>query len=399
MRFVDLTEDEIKSPYDRILKIGCGPNFVLNRLDSFELMIKEQGITFWFRFWLRFSLNPLSAALREINNKWPDKISSMTIRIHKHFLEGSTDDTVRYCLEKLMMQLRNPKHRQTRIEEKKLKFEFTKLLQECVEMSFGAALCEVFSIWLNSSDGNGNGNYWSIPQEYLDPEFEAKELEKFIIEYWKEGLMPLLGIKLVRQIPWLLRWTTECTGALKSKSTVSSFEDGIDMEEFIYLSPYLLNIAQITDSLRRHRDEMRHMIFKVDEVPDMAKIWSIAKLASKMEHVQKKVKMLSMLLEKFSREKTFEDTDEKSDLRENENTGICQIRYCVCCAKDIEAAGYLRICKRCVAENWSEKRYYCSDACQMEHWFQEHHNEHIESMRKIATEIYKKGKHLNPKQD
>uniref|UniRef100_T1IVL8 Uncharacterized protein n=1 Tax=Strigamia maritima TaxID=126957 RepID=T1IVL8_STRMM len=326
----NLAIDPEHSPYDTVIKKGCGPNFVLNRIDSFETM----GFTFWFRFWLKFCFHPGCKNILEVQDKCANMLYKINVGIHKQFLEST------HLIDGCHM-----------------------MLQKCCEMAFGAALCEVFYRWLTAPEMDDTCQiYWTIPEIYLNTEYQPGPLERYLVDYWEDNLVSLCGVKL-RHIPWVLKLIY---GSSVSEENFDSEKQNMDDDT----SPYVMLITQMTDILKLSRDERTHDIEYVDEKPNLEKIWNIAKTFAKEK---------ANLLHVESVSKFKSKADNSCDEKRREFYHVCSY-----CSTEINMFNCInfRKCPSCIEQRWKEARYYCSDTCKMEHWFQFHQQEHAKSLEK-----------------
>uniref|UniRef100_T1JEV9 SAM domain-containing protein n=1 Tax=Strigamia maritima TaxID=126957 RepID=T1JEV9_STRMM len=207
MRFIQLEKREGKTALDRILKYGCGPNFVLNRKETFECMVKEQGQTFWFRFWLAFCTHP-ECPLICVERKWPDLFYYCYISLHEHFVEATVEDAAEFCWNVIFVQGGRSDNKKKRAKASPLE-QLQADIYDAVALNFGIALCEVFYKWLLAKDADdGCRSYWCVPESYMDCCFKPTPLEVYISMYWKDRVLKLLGVSKT-QLPWLKKLLEE----------------------------------------------------------------------------------------------------------------------------------------------------------------------------------------------
>uniref|UniRef100_T1IPM8 Uncharacterized protein n=1 Tax=Strigamia maritima TaxID=126957 RepID=T1IPM8_STRMM len=216
MKFILLRKKDNRTPYDIIIKHGCGPNFVLKREKKFRIMMQEQGETFWFRFWLTVFYNPTCDYFQMIQENFPHMVNNVHKYTHHRFLQVSSRSAADYCIN-VIRQLKIVPHENQVIPPCGVKTEQTIELQKlqdiictAAHVTFGVALCVVFYNWLKNADlktQKPQQDYWVIPPEYLDQEFQPKLLEQFLADVWKEKLAELLGVN-IKEIPWLKRLLT-----------------------------------------------------------------------------------------------------------------------------------------------------------------------------------------------
>uniref|UniRef100_T1J362 Uncharacterized protein n=1 Tax=Strigamia maritima TaxID=126957 RepID=T1J362_STRMM len=349
MKFISLKKQGSSSSYDTMLLHGCGPTFVFNRRELFASMIKQQGLIFWFRFWLSFCFNPGCPHLKKFYQMWPDLKNFINIQIHHEFLEGSVDDAIKFCLDKAIESL---KSQSPGVWKAKMKNKTPKAiisdLREFTEMAFGIALCEVFHTWLSAPDITDKSNsYWSIPKQYLLSHFEPEVLEKFLVVQWDDFLLLLLGVNL-KEIPWFLKvlYAPEC----KMNWNDDDDDDDDDCTALIMNE----NLQSMIEYLKLIRNQRSIKVQVTDESPKQGEV--------KDDHSSVETQNLSVL----------------TQLIENEPVKSYTYHSCAHCSCVIDLTTFpkYRLCKRCIEENCAEPRHYCNAECQIEHWFLHHHNEH-----------------------
>uniref|UniRef100_T1IVL7 MYND-type domain-containing protein n=1 Tax=Strigamia maritima TaxID=126957 RepID=T1IVL7_STRMM len=341
MRFLQLNKNVGKSPYNTILEFRCEPNFVLNRSELFELMIKEQGLTFWFRFWLTFCFHPGCQDLIAIQELWPEVLSFVKMGIHRRFLQDSHENVCKYCMNEVIrpMLLKSQEKKpffKKKLPEERSADQLHELVSKCATMAFGSALCEVFFKWLVANYVDDNCQcYWTIPAEYLDPKFKPRLLEEFLVIQWKGNLSKLLGVAK-DQVPW------------------------------------------VTKLLNGNKDQ----IFGEDEDKNAYKYNSAKFLQEVVEYIHNKNRNRRNVTgdngdgEEISTKKTFVPKAFALKPSNSNTMEAKKFRQCSYCKAYEEGSRKFKKCKRCVDEKWKETRYYCDAVCQIDDWYQVHHEEH-----------------------
>uniref|UniRef100_T1ISU8 Uncharacterized protein n=1 Tax=Strigamia maritima TaxID=126957 RepID=T1ISU8_STRMM len=270
MRLVQLKTKKLSNNFDSIINLGCGPNFVLNRLELFEAMLSEQGLPFWFRFWLTFIYHPGCEDLMAIQRQWPEMMIQVNTALHRLFIQSPPQDVFQYCIDiiKLIGLIPTPAFKlpvmkkKSKSSHKKLNYKrvsthsFTQALQQvfikCSEMAFACALCNLFYEWLGAKNvDDATHAYWSIPKMYLDLNFKPGTLEMFLVNEWKEQLLPLLGVAQY-EVPWIRNSLTGNIDHIRihnSNNKITKLED----------------LKQIAMLLSVKRNERRRAIQNVDE--------------------------------------------------------------------------------------------------------------------------------------
>uniref|UniRef100_T1IVL9 Uncharacterized protein n=1 Tax=Strigamia maritima TaxID=126957 RepID=T1IVL9_STRMM len=210
MKYIDLVVNSDKrcTPFETILKYGCGPNFILNRRKSFRLMIKEQGKTFWFRFWLKFCLHPEDLELTKlINDCMPGVLEIVNEAISEKFVEARVQAACEYSLEKIISHMILSYMLYDTQSTKNGKCSTRKIIdvmENCGLLAFGCALCEVFYKWLVEKDVDTavDRTYWEVPEIYLRSDFKPGPLELYMAYTWHYKLPAMLGVSL-DDVPWL----------------------------------------------------------------------------------------------------------------------------------------------------------------------------------------------------
>uniref|UniRef100_T1J705 MYND-type domain-containing protein n=1 Tax=Strigamia maritima TaxID=126957 RepID=T1J705_STRMM len=202
MRYIDLRRNGTESYYDAVIKLGCGPNFVRNRYALFEKMIPEQGKEFWFRFWLNFCLHPDIKEVDNFSQELPFTPTSLSQLLHNRFVQSSTDAAISYCKNVVF-------EKPTPVELTEIIMSEGQFIDESYQyvlINFACALGEIFYKWLHAKDvGSTNEDYWTVPLEYLNPDFTPGELEKYMIKHWGRKLLNFLNVNK-KQVPWIRRF-------------------------------------------------------------------------------------------------------------------------------------------------------------------------------------------------
>uniref|UniRef100_T1IGY3 MYND-type domain-containing protein n=1 Tax=Strigamia maritima TaxID=126957 RepID=T1IGY3_STRMM len=361
MKFIQLSKHKETTPYDMIMQFGCGPNFVLNRSKRFKSMIKEQGEKFWFRFWLLFCLKPgchdltsVSMSLR-MQELWPEMTYYVYLCIHEIFLQDSLDQVTKYCLNEVIKPMLTISADSKINTELRLKTASVDKIQDVViksvSMAFGAALCEIFFKWLEADEVDKNtDDYWTIPEEYLDPKFKPSLLEEFLVAEWKNKLSVLLGVEEDR-IPWLKRLM----------ASGNSNQPQLQMNKNGCRHDSLDFICQMSDFMNRNRNRKKYELRNVDELP-----YAKSANASLNMTPRSKDKLKNQKLKNFEKNVT------------TSTTAKTKVKECAYCWSAEDSAKKFKKCKRCVDEKWSEPRYYCNQNCQIADWKELHHEEHLQ---------------------
>uniref|UniRef100_T1ILM0 Uncharacterized protein n=1 Tax=Strigamia maritima TaxID=126957 RepID=T1ILM0_STRMM len=281
MRQVDLRRKGDATSFLTILKNGCGPNFVLNRKKTFIQMIKSQGETFWFRFWLSFCFQPAYDPLectqrnnRIIQHLWYENI-------HENVLQVPHETAALFCVDVAVCSLLKTIQLGRLLETSTLKiydeinllaaenalesYEKEYMIQPNAyfSMAFGVALCEVFCKWLNAKDvvTNDAASYWVIPSAYLNTKFIPEYLEMYMACKWRDRLFTLLDVS-ADQVPWLVRLLQE----MQIYNFHFDFANQIQMVTFND-TPWEKKMKKRTISFTRHTMEiLKEKIQTKDEI-------------------------------------------------------------------------------------------------------------------------------------
>uniref|UniRef100_T1IJB6 MYND-type domain-containing protein n=1 Tax=Strigamia maritima TaxID=126957 RepID=T1IJB6_STRMM len=364
------TKKREQTSYDMILNLGCGPNFLLNRIELFETMIKEQGVTFWFRFWLSFCFNPGCNDLIAVRRQWPEMSGYVNRGVHKLFLLCSHQDTCQYCLDIIkLLSISSPTNKPSHVLVKKaihkkkqtkvaVKMVLQELLIKCFQMAYSCSLCVVFYEWLGAKrfdESSCNSSaYWTVPAHYLDPKFQPGPFEIFLAIEWKDKLASLLGVTY-KQAPWLKKLVKERSEILYDT------KGNLELDSKLFSLDTVTKVAVL---LSIRRNEHRKAIKQRDEIPNGSHL----KSSEKVRLPRKKSR-----LKPKHKEKQKKDALIPCDLKTRGRT-------CAFCDSEIKNTKKYAKCNRCSNENWLDQRYYCSNTCKVEHWFQEHYKEHREVM-------------------
>uniref|UniRef100_T1JFJ4 MYND-type domain-containing protein n=1 Tax=Strigamia maritima TaxID=126957 RepID=T1JFJ4_STRMM len=343
MRFVNLKKKlRYTTCYERISSLGCGPNFVLNRVSDFKTMIKDQGVKFWFRFWLNFSFH--SEIIEEpmvTNTHTIDVMRILCGLIHNKFLEGSPKDTMNYCLNiftNVMTEGSGAKITSIKNvnEEKKLEQEDqNNSLTAFLEYHFGCALCEVFYVWLEAAPTfDSKINYWTCPELYFRPDFQPRLIEHYFVHAWGVRVLHLLGVD-EEAIPWMNILLME-----KKKIVKFDLEDNVD------------NCSTLDE---KNFEEMECWDKKLQVMR--------ARLVSVDEFKNEPKKGLNKTI------------PSKTVLKSRKATPRCAF-----CFNTDSFITKLKKCSLCVSDKKVPPNYYCGVSCQTEDWFRNHAKEHFTSL-------------------
>uniref|UniRef100_T1JAS1 Uncharacterized protein n=1 Tax=Strigamia maritima TaxID=126957 RepID=T1JAS1_STRMM len=268
--------------------------------------------------------------------------------IHDQLLQGSVEEATHYCLYKAVMRLVVPANDAKSKEETKrgndsatiTKTDFENLVQECSDMAFGAALCEIFYKWLFAKNINANPeNYWTVPQKYFDNNFTPGVLDIFLVQRWGENLVTLLGISLSRIPDWLMKLTST------NSPVILEEQNCLNNTKPVFLQ-------KMRKTLTHRRNSWRKKIEYTDEVLKLSEIFSN--------------------LEKFEPTKSEEFLPAAKEIGYKDHSPY-KCSFC----EQAQSVTTQIVCKHCVDAGWHDQRYYCSNTCRMEHLFMVHHKEHF----------------------
>uniref|UniRef100_T1J707 MYND-type domain-containing protein n=1 Tax=Strigamia maritima TaxID=126957 RepID=T1J707_STRMM len=314
-----------KSSVYAVLKLGCGPNFVRNRFEAFEQMIKEQGVEFWFRFWLTFCFQHGIKEFDEIDDELPGWSATQLKDIHKNFVQG--ERPIEYCWN-VIFETGSPVRR------------ILDDMYQFVAIEFASALGEVFFKWLVADTLNGQAKeYWAIPEDYLLENFRPGPLEKFMVSQWGKRLVQLLGMS-GNEVGWIRM-------LLSQKQIVDDYDCSLEFN----------------DTAKKIRKKYKY-VWKL-KLKGMRKAIDNADELRKLHQNRAGTKII----------KTVREVKKMSHLIKHSSS--TKLPQCSCCG----AVSRVKKCQLCVDEKWVIPKYYCGISCQSKDWYEKHKKEHYKYMK------------------